>query len=276
MLASFVLVLREGLEAALIIGITLGVLSKMKRSRLAHVVWLGAGAAALLSVGAAIALHRLELELQGAAEPIFEGLTLLLAAGVVTWMILWMMRQGRQVRNALEAQVQTAANRGQRWGLFLVAFIAVLREGIETAIFLVAAALTTTATQTLVGALAGLAVAAFLGWILFVATVRLDVHRFFLVTGALLILFAAGLVAQGVHELNEVGWIPAVVEHLWDFSPWISATSTLGQALKTLFGYNPAPSLTEFIAYVAYFLAVLVGLPLAGRKSRPSASSVKA
>lgn len=267
MIASFLLALREGLEAALIVGVTLGVLVKMKRTQFVPAVWLGVGLAATFSLGVALALNGLGAELEGQAEEVFEGVTMFLAAGVLTWMIFWMQKQGRQVRAGLEAEVRQAAGRGQMWGLFGIAFVAVLREGIETALFLTAAAFTTTAQETLLGGLAGLAISAIVGWALFAATVRLDVRRFFQVTGFLLVLFAAGLVAHGLHEFNEAGLLPVVVEHVWDINPILNEKSSFGLMLTALFGYNANPSLTEVLAYAGYYLALFVGLRFAQRLS---------
>ena len=118
--------------------------------------------------------------------------------------------------------------------------------------------MTTNITQTLAGTILGLGTAALLGWTLSATTVRLDLRRFFQVTGILLILFAAGLVAHGVHEFNEVGWLPAVVEHVWDVNAIVDENSVTGQLLKTLFGYNGNPSLTEMIAYFAYLIVVTI------------------
>ena len=112
--------------------------------------------------------------------------------------------------------------------------------------------------QTISGTVLGLGTAALLGWSLFAATIRLDLRRFFQVTSILLILFAAGLVAHGVHEFNEVGWIPAVVEHVWDVNGVLDETSVAGQLLRTLFGYNGNPSLTEMIAYFVYLIVVSI------------------
>jgi high-affinity iron transporter len=135
-----------------------------------------------------------------------------------------------------------------------------VREGIELALFLTAATLAADARSTLLGAVLGLAGAAALGWALFASTLRLNLRRFFQVTSVLLVLFAAGLVAHGVHELNEVGWIPAVVEHIWDVNGLLPENSTAGQVLKALFGYNGDPSLTELLAYLLYFCAITIGL----------------
>jgi high-affinity iron transporter len=257
--------LREGIEAALIVGIVFGVLTKIKRTEFAPVVWGGVVAAIFVSLGVALALNRVGTSLEGEAEEIFEGLTMLFAAGLLTWMIFWMQSQGGQLKQMLESDVRRAASSSQVWGLFTIPFITVLREGIETALFLTAAAMTANAQDTFIGGLAGLLTAVVLGLLLFVVTVRLNVRRFFQITSGFLILFAAGLLAHGVHELNEVGWIPTIVEHVWDLNPILNEDSTLGLFLKTLFGYNGNPSLTEVIAYVGYFGVLFFGVRYMGR-----------
>jgi high-affinity iron transporter len=177
-----------------------------------------------------------------------------------------MSRQARHIKSDLEAGVHSASQAGKR-GLFALAFFAVVREGIELALFLTASVFATDASQTLAGALLGLGTSALLGWSLFATTVKLDLRRFFMVTGFLLILFSAGLVAHGVHEFNEIGWIPSIIEHVWDVNPLLDEASIAGQILKALFGYNGNPSLTEMLAYAGYFAALFFGLRLANRKS---------
>jgi len=260
MLASFLLSLREGIEAALIIGIVLGALRKLNRSEMAPAVWYGTLSAVLVSLVTGVSLTAFGLSLEGAAEQIFEGIAMLLAASVLTWMIFWMNRQARFIKGELEADVNRAASTGGARALFSLAFLAVVREGIELALFLTAATFASNPQSTILGALLGLGAAVLLGWGLFASTVRLDLRRFFQVTGFLLILFAAGLVAHGVHEFNEVGWIPAVVEHVWDLNPILDENSMLGSMLKALFGYNGNPSLTEVLAYLAYYVAIFFGL----------------
>jgi high-affinity iron transporter len=191
---------------------------------------------------------------------LFEGFTMLLAASVLTWMIFWMYRQGRTIKGELEAGVNRATMRGGQQAIFLIAFLAVLREGIELALFLTAATFATNALLTVSGAAIGLLGAAALGWLLFQTALHLDMRRFFLLTGALLILFAAGLVAQGVHELNEAGWIPVIIENVWNTNPILDESSLAGQMLKVLFGYHGNPSLTEVLAYFTYFAVILFGL----------------
>jgi high-affinity iron transporter len=266
LLPSFLLSLREGLEAALIIGIVLGALRQVERKDLHKTVWLGAFSAAVICVLAAFGLNALGVSLQDPGEAIFEGFTMLLAAAVLTWMIFWMSRQARQQKNNIEEEVRKASGSGGG-GLFFLAFLAVLREGLELALFLTAAGFSADARQVLPGALLGLAAAVLLGLLLFLTTVRLNLRLFFQVTGFLLILFAAGLLAHGVHEFNELGWFPAVIEHLWDVNPILDESSPLGRTLQSLLGYNGNPSLTEVLAYVLYFVAVLLGLRKVGKRT---------
>jgi len=268
MLASFLLSLREGIEAALIIGIVLGALRKLDRSEMAPAVWYGTLSAVFVSLLTGVLLTAFGLSLEGAAEQIFEGVAMLLAAGVITWMIYWMNRQSRSIKGELEASVNRATSAGGARALFSLAFLAVVREGIELGLFLTAATFASDAQSTILGTLLGLSVAILLGWGLFASTRRLNLRRFFQVTGFLLILFAAGLVAHGVHEFNEVGWIPSVVEHVWDTNALVDENSTLGLMLKALFGYNGNPSLTEVLAYLAYYLAIFLGLRWINRPVR--------
>jgi len=260
MLASFLLSLREGIEAALIIGIVLGALRKLNRSEMEPAVWYGAVSAVAVSLLTGILLTAFGLSLEGAAEEIFEGIAMLLAAAVLTWMIFWMNRQARSIKGELEEGVNRATSMGGTRALFSLAFLAVVREGIELALFLTAATFASDPQSTILGALLGLGAAILLGWGLFASTRRLNLRRFFQATGVLLILFAAGLVAHGVHEFNEVGWIPSVVEHIWDTNPIIDENSTLGLMLKALFGYNGNPSLTEVLAYLTYYVSIFFGL----------------
>jgi high-affinity iron transporter len=262
MLPTYLLSLREGLEAALIIGIVLGALQKIRRTDLASTVWLGTFLAVVISILTAFLLTTLGLSLEGKAEEIYEGITMLVAAGLLTWMIFWMSRQARTLKAELEAGVNKAA--AGKTSLFWLAFIAVVREGVELALFITAAFfagssedLGVNTIQTLTGVVLGLGTSILLGWSLFASTVRLDLRRFFQVTGFILILFAAGLVAHGIHEFNEVGWIPPLVEHIWDVNAIIDETSVFGELLKTLFGYNGNPSLTEMIGYFGYLIVVL-------------------
>ena len=260
MLPSYVLALREGLEAALIIGIVLGALKKINRGEYNRFVWYGAFLAGAVSVTAALILNAVGASFTGVAEDVFEGITMLLAAGVLTWMIFWMQRQAHNIKYDLEADVRQAVSKNSGRALFALAFFAVVREGIELALFLTATNITSDSRQVIIGGLLGLGTAVVLGYLLFATTVRLNLGQFFKVTSILLIFFAAGLVAYGVHELIEAGWIPAGIEHVWDINPIIDEKSTLGLILKALFGYNGNPALVEVIAYVSYLVIIFLAL----------------
>ena len=265
MLPTYLLSLREGLEAALIIGIVLGALRKIHRTDLSPALWLGTLSALVVSILAAILLTTLGLSFEGRAEQIYEGVTLLLAACILTWTIFWMNSQAKNMRGELEEGVNKAAGYAAgRRAIFWLAFVAVVREGVELALFLAAAFfagskenIMANTILILTGVVLGLGTAILLGWSLLATTARLNLKRFFQVTGYLLILFAAGLVAHGIHEFNEAGWIPNVIEHVWDVNVIIDETSVLGELLKTLFGYNGNPSLTEVIGYFTYLASVI-------------------
>jgi high-affinity iron transporter len=274
MLASFLLSVREGLEAALIIGIVLAALRKMGRTSLNPAIWRGVLAAVGISLLAGLALTWVGAEFEGRAELVFEGTAMLAAAVLLTWMIVWMRRQSATLQKELENGVRQAAARpGNQRALFWLAFLAVGREGFELVLFLVAAKMTSDVLQTTLGAVLGLVAAIALGWMLFASSKRLSLRQFFKVTNILLVLFAAGLVAHGIHEFNEAGIIPSVIEHVWDLNFILNEKQIVGQLLTALFGYNANPSLTEIMAYMAYFIGL--GL-LWKRLARPVVYPVQA
>ncbi len=260
MLVTLLIALREGLEAALIVGIMLGYLKKTGQTAHSRQIWIGVFGAIVLSVALAAGIQLAGAELEGAAEEIFEGTAMILAVVVLTWMVVWMRTQARTLKSALEGRVQSAIGNGQDWGLTAVAFLAVFREGVETALLLSAAAFTTDAAGALVGALLGLALAALLGTLIYASTIRLNVRMFFSVTSLLLLAFAAGLLARGVHEFQEAGVLASLNEHVWDLSGVLSEESPLGQVAAIVFGYQASPSIESVIVYAAYWLATLVGV----------------
>ena len=175
---------------------------------------------------------------------------MLLAAAVLTSMIVWMLKESAYIKGNIQRKVsQSAAT-----GLAVLAFVSVFREGIETVLFLGAAAVGADQnTDVLIGGLAGLAVSLILVYLLFRSTVNLDVKMFFKVTSVFLVLFAAGLTAA-VHELQEAGVIPVIVEHVWDMNGILDENGTVGSLAKSLFGYNGNPSLIEVLAYAGYYV----------------------
>ena len=262
MAAAALIALREGLEAALIVGIVLGYLRRIGYLEGRRSVWLGVFAAALASVSVAVVIQLIGMELEGRAEEIFEGATMFLAVGVLTWMIFWMHYQARLIKTSLERNVQEAVKTGTKWGLILVAFIAVFREGVETVLFLSAATFASEGQGTLIGAALGLTAAILIGFLIYASTARLNIRLFFNITSVLLLLFAAGLLANGIHEFQEAGVIPTVNGQLRDTNNLVDENSSLGQMLKAVVGYNGNPSLEEVVAYFGYWIAVLLGLRL--------------
>jgi high-affinity iron transporter len=264
MLSGFVLAFREGLEAALIISIVLGVITRLDKRHLIPTVWLGAAAGVVLSLGIAFVLVRTGLEFEGEREEVFEAVTMLLAAGILTWMVFWMQKSASGLRSTLETRV----NQGQgRWQIFMISFLAVLREGVELALFLLAAGFAMENQQVLSGALLGLAAAIFAGLIWFRYSNRLALRKFFQITNIILLLFAAGLFALGIHELIELHVLPAIVDPLYDLSTLLPESSLPGTLLSALFGYRSAPALLEVGAFWGYLAVVLTILY---RRNRPA------
>lgn len=258
--AAFIIALREGIEAALIVSIILAYLTQLGRRDRAHLVWWGTALAVAVSVAAGGAIFGLGAEFEGTAEQIFEGLVTLAAVGVLTWMIFWMRRQGARIRSELQEKVDTALVTG---GLALaaLAFTAVLREGIETALFIFAAARGTAVASVgiggqLLGAVLGLAVAVVLGVLLYRGGIRMNLRSFFRVTGAILVVVAAGLLAYAVHELQEAGWLPMLTATAFDVSASLPDDAGLGAVLRGLVGYNADPTVLEVAAWAAYLLVV--------------------
>ena len=260
MIPSFVLSLREGLEAALIIGIVLGALRRTGRTDLNRSLWIGVISAVVLSLLTALLLRGIGEELEGRSEQIFEGLTLLLAAGVLTWMILWMSSQSRSMEAKLESNVDRAVKHKGQGAIFFLALIAVLREGIELALYLTATSLTSSGVQTLLGTSLGLLVASLLGYLIFTATLRLNLKSFFQVTAFILILFAGGLITHSVAEFNEAGIIPVIINPIWNLNPFLNDRSIVGMIFSTLFGYYGSPSLTQVLGYSLYILIIVLVL----------------
>jgi high-affinity iron transporter len=266
------LTFREGLEAALIVGIILGYLSQIGHSARSRTVWWAVGVAVTFSTALAVGLNLADAEFEGQAEYIFEGITMLLAVVVLTWMIFWMRYQARHIKGTLESEVRLAVRQTHSRALFSVAFLAVFREGVETALFLTAANIVSDGWSTLIGGVIGVAAAVVVGWLIYTSSARLNLRRFFDVTSVLLIVFAAGLFAHGIHELQEAGWIPVVVEHVWNMKPVLDDSATVGSLLRVLVGYNDNPSVIEIVSYLVYWMVVLVAL----RRMIPSRTTIGA
>jgi high-affinity iron transporter len=249
---------REGLEASLIVGIVLGYLSKTENQRYFRLIWLGVAAAVAASVATGAALFFTIGELEGRSEQIFEGLAMISAVAVLTWMIFWMRRQAANIKRELEAKLASALAAGSAVGLASVVFFAVLREGWETALFLFAIGESSTPLATGIGAVVGLTISISLGVAIYMGSRRLNLRQFFTATGLLLIVFAAGLLAHATHEFQEAGILPVTVEHLWNTNSIVSEDSHLGKFLTALFGYNGNPSALEVAVWFTFLVTALV------------------
>jgi high-affinity iron transporter len=203
-----IVMLREGFEASLIVGIVLAFLNRAGRREAFTPVWIGAGLALLLSVLAGTLLFVIGAELEGRSEAIFEGSAMLVAAALLTWMIFWMRRQARFIKKDLEGQVEHALAMGSSVALALVAFVGVLREGVETALFLFGTVEGSNRLVAGTSAVVGLTGAVMLGYLFYRGATRLDLRKFFTVTSVLLLAFAGWLLAQGLHEFAEAGLFP--------------------------------------------------------------------
>jgi high-affinity iron transporter len=203
-----VVVLREGFEASLVVGIVLAFLDRTGRRDGFAAVWAGVAAALALSLVVAIALFTVGAELEGRSERLFEGIVMLTAAGLLTWMIFWMRNRARTLRSEIEGRTQAALEAGSTIGLALVVFVGVAREGVETALFLFSSVEGSSPVISLAGALVGGAVAIGLGYLFYRGSHRLNLRAFFTATSVLLLLFAGYLLAFGLHELAEAGVFP--------------------------------------------------------------------
>ena len=267
--------LREGVEAALIVSIILAYLAKTGNQRHFGKIWLGAGAAVALSVAIGLVLFNTIGGFEEQAELIFEGFAMLTAAAVVTWMLFWMRRTAANIKGELHAGVDRALMEGGIFGLAILAFTAVIREGIETALFLMgqATAAGSQASSTLVGAIIGLLVAIGIGYGLYRGARVINLRTFFQWTGIALIFIAAGLLSHGIHEFIEAGWITFGTSTAFDISgilphdPEAGALGVLGSILRALVGYTSTPEWTTFAAWLVYIVVVLY---LYTRPIRPS------
>ena len=273
MLAAFLLVLREGFEATLLVAIVLAYLVKIGSADRSRAMWYGIAAAAGLSVVAGAAMFFTASNLSGNVGEIFKGATMWLAVGVLTYMILWMRRQARTVASDIRRGVDEAMEKGSTLALATLAFVMVFREGLETALFMFGITQTSSPLQVALGGAAGLAGAVGLGYAVYVGGRRLNLGAFFKVTGVLLLVVAAGLFAHGLAMFQFASLIPAIYYPLWDLSgiTMLTSESFVGQFWIAFFGCDPKPDLLEFGLWVGY-LAVVGYLFLRPQRSLPEAS----
>ncbi|WP_299051905.1 iron uptake transporter permease EfeU [uncultured Nocardioides sp.] len=282
MLANFLIGLREGLEAGLVVSVLVAYLVRSDRAHLLPRVWSGIALAVAVSLGFGALLTFGPRGLTFEAQEAIGGTLSIVAVGFVTWMVFWMARAARSLSGQLRGQVDVAAEGGW-FALALIAALAVGREGLETALFLWSASQAATdgagaATPTwepLLAALLGILVAVALAYLLYRGAIRLNLTRFFTVTGAFLIVVAAGVLSYGVHDLQEAGILPGLNSFLFDVSAQVPAGSWYGVLLKGTFNFSPATTYLEAAVWVAYLVPTMTLFLLAARRRRTASPPAK-
>jgi len=275
MLSTFIIALREGLEAALIVGILVAYLVKTGRKALLAPLWAGVALAVVVSLATGAFLTFTSTELSPRGEEFFAGTTSFLAVGFVTWMVFWMKRTARHLKGQLEGQMSTAVLAGPL-ALAAAAFFAVVREGLETSLFIYANFKTVSSTPSAsVGLVLGLGVAITLGYLIYRSSIKINLSKFFNYTGIALVVVAAGVLSYGIHEYQELGWLPGPDFFIWDVTSVIAKESLLGGVLAGTIGFDTTTSLLQFVFWAAY-LAIVLSLYLkpASAKSVPAKTPV--
>jgi len=272
-LANYLIGLREGLEAALVVGILVAYVRKIERKDVLVRLWIGVGLAVLVALGLGAVLTFGTYGLSFEAQEAIGGSLSIVATGFVTWMVFWMLRTSQNLKGTLQSDVDKALV-GAGWGLVLVAFLAVGREGIETALFIWAAVQATgETTYPLAGAALGILTAVVLGYLIYRGLVRINLSKFFAWSGGFLILVAAGVLSYGVHDLQEAGILPGLNSLAFDVSAIVPPDSWYGTLLKGTINFSPATTWLEMTVWLLYFIPTMALFLRAVR--RGSASRTK-
>jgi high-affinity iron transporter len=268
MLATLIIFLREGVEASMIVAILLAYLNRIGRRDRFRDVFIGVGAALLLATaGGVIAYETISSYSGSRAQAIFETVTYLLAAAVLTYMTFWMRKHARSLSAELRARTEAALDGKARLGLGLLAFQAVGREGLETVVFTLAIVFSTSTAGALGGAAIGLAGGLAIAFVIYRLGHRLNLARFFTVIGVLLMVFAAGLLANAVQNMQQLGWLPVLDAPMWHTSSVLSEGSAFGDVMHSFFGYSDSPTPLQLLVYVIYLTVVIVFY--LGRRTKP-------
>jgi high-affinity iron transporter len=270
MLPTFVIGLREGVEASLIVGIVAAFLRQRGAGREMRWVWSGVALAIALCAAAAVGLEILDENLPQREQERLETVIALIAVAMVTSMIVWMARHARGIKRELEGAASSALAEGSMWALVGMAFLAVLREGLETAVFLLSAFQASTDRWAAVsGAILGIGVAVVIGWLIYRGGMRINLTRFFTVTGLVLVLVAAGLVAFAAHTAHEAGWLDVAQGQLVDLSGVIVPGSAVSALVTGVLGVQPKPTVAEGLGWLIYFTPVAAFVLVSSRRKQP-------
>ncbi|KUO23059.1 iron uptake transporter permease EfeU [Streptomyces dysideae] len=258
MFANYLIGLREGLEAGLVVCILVAYLVKTERRDALKPVWTGIGVAAALALGFGCALEFGSQELTFEAQEALGGTLSILAVGLVTWMVFWMRRTARHLKAELHGRLDAALQIGTG-ALVATAFLAVGREGLETALFVWTSvrAAGDGSTTPVIGAGLGLATAVFLGWLFYRGALRINLARFFTWTGGMLVVVAAGVLAYGFHDLQEADWLPGLTDRAFDISGTVPPDSWYGTLLKGIFNFQPDPTVLQVTVWLLYLIPTL-------------------
>jgi high-affinity iron transporter len=271
-LASYLIGLREGLEMVLVVSILVAYLVKTGRRTQLLPVWLGVVAAVAVSLTFGWVLTYVSSTvLYGPQHELFDAITSVVAVGLVTWMIFWMRRTARRLSGALRGRLDGAIGMGVG-AVVGIAFLAIVREGLETTLLFFASAQGATTAAPLIGIGAGVATAVVIGVLLYFGAIRINLSKFFTVSGVLLIFVAAGIFKYGIHDFQEAGVLPGLSTHAFDISGVLDPNSWYGAVVSGLFNITPQPSVLETVAYLVYLVPVLaVFLWPSRRKAVPAA-----
>ena len=273
MLSTFIIALREGLEASLIVGILVAYLVKSGRKAFLAPLWAGVALAVLVSLATGAFLTFTSTELSPRGEEFFAGTTSFLAVGFVTWMVFWMKRTARHLKGQLEGQMSTAVLAGPL-ALAAAAFFAVVREGLETSLFIYANFKTVSSTPSAtVGLALGLGLAIALGYLIYRSSIKINLSKFFNYTGIALVVVAAGVLSYGIHEYQELGWLPGADFFIWDVTSWMPKESLVASVLGGTIGFDTTTSWLQFILWATY-LTVVLSIYLKRVVSKPAVPAV--
>ncbi len=258
MVATLVIFLREGIEASMIVAILLAYLNRMGLRRHFRDVFSGVASALVLAGGGGVAAYYFIRSYDGSrVQTIFETITFLVAACVLTYMTFWMRNHARTISTELRSKADAALTSRARGGLFLLAFQAVGREGLETVVFTLAIIFSTSTRGALLGAIIGLALALSVAFAIYRLGTRLNIALFFKVVGALLMVFAAGLLVDAVENLQVLGWVPVLTHPMWNSGGVLSEDSSFGDVVHSFFGYVSRPTPLEALTWCLYVALVL-------------------
>ena len=258
MFSNFLIGLREGLEAALIVGILVAYLVKVGRTEHMRAVWVGVGIAVAVSLGFVAVLELTSNSLSSEAEEAFAGIMSLVTVGFLTWMIFWMRKTSRTLKTELHGKMDAALDIGGG-ALATLAALAVGREGLETALFLwTNDQASGAASHPALGGLLGILVAVLIGYLIYRRAINFNLSTFFKITGVLLIVVAAGVLSYAIHEFQELGWLPGEDALALDISSWFDGGSWYGSVLRGLFNFTPVLSVLQVVGWFAYLIPTMV------------------